>query len=153
MRRISWLDEEFMLLKDSFLFVCSRSTGKCYTIQKFSIMWFVHSFVIPKCSQTLYSQRQSVFLLKPGEKFADLLNLISHNFCISYSLSLYKDETFLFYIRPHCLPRSKHFPPRLCQTSPLMHEANVAVCSEIHTKHRTQYERHVEFFIIKTDNK
>ena len=30
----------------------------------------------------------------------------------------------------------------------MMCKAKVAVCSDIHTKHSTQSERHVEFFLI-----
>ena len=30
-----------------------------------------------------------------------------------------------------------------------MYEGKVAVCSEIHTKHSTQSERHVEFLNVK----
>ena len=31
----------------------------------------------------------------------------------------------------------------------MMYKAKVAVCSDIHTKHSTQSERHVEFFNVK----
>ena len=31
----------------------------------------------------------------------------------------------------------------------MMYKAKAAVCSEIHTKHSTQNERHVEFFNVK----
>jgi hypothetical protein len=31
----------------------------------------------------------------------------------------------------------------------MMYEANVAVCSELHTKQSTQSEHHVEFFNVK----
>ena len=31
----------------------------------------------------------------------------------------------------------------------MIYKAKVAVCSEIHTKHSTQIERHVEFFNFK----
>ena len=31
----------------------------------------------------------------------------------------------------------------------MMHKANVAVCSDIRTKHSTQIERHVEFLSVK----
>jgi hypothetical protein len=31
----------------------------------------------------------------------------------------------------------------------MTYKAKVAVCSEIHTKHSTQNEHHVEFFIVK----
>ena len=30
----------------------------------------------------------------------------------------------------------------------MMYKAKVAVCSDIHTKHSTQSERHVEFWIL-----
>ena len=30
----------------------------------------------------------------------------------------------------------------------MMHKAKVAVCSDIHTKHSTQSERHVEFMNV-----
>ena len=33
----------------------------------------------------------------------------------------------------------------------IMCKAKVAVCSDIHTKHSTQSERHVEFLNIKPD--
>jgi hypothetical protein len=53
-------------------------------------------------------------------------------------------ETFLFYLRTQCVPRSKHCPPLLHKTNLLMlHKAKVAVCFEIHTTR--QCERHVEF--------
>jgi len=35
------------------------------------------------------------------------------------------------------------------KTSQLMYKAKVAVCSEIHTKHSTQSEHHVEFLNVK----
>ena len=31
----------------------------------------------------------------------------------------------------------------------MMYKAKVAVCSDIHTKHSTQSEHHVEFFNVK----
>ena len=41
----------------------------------------------------------------------------------------------LFYIRTQFVPRSKHYPPRLCKTNVLLlHMPKVAVCSEIYTK-------------------
>ena len=33
----------------------------------------------------------------------------------------------------------------------MMYKAKVAVCSEIHTKHSSQSERHVEFLNVKLD--
>jgi hypothetical protein len=42
----------------------------------------------------------------------------------------------LFYIRTHCVPRSKHSPPQLHKTNLFMlYKPKVAVCSEIRTKH------------------
>jgi hypothetical protein len=47
-----------------------------------------------------------------------------------------KDETCLLYIRTQCVPRCKHSPPRLYQTSlSVLYKAKVTVCSEIRTKH------------------
>ena len=47
----------------------------------------------------------------------------------------FKDETAVIYIRTQCVPRSKHSPPRLCETILLMlYKAKVAVCSEIYTE-------------------
>jgi hypothetical protein len=33
----------------------------------------------------------------------------------------------------------------------MMYEVNIAVCSQIRTKHSTQSENHVEFFSVKPD--
>jgi hypothetical protein len=35
----------------------------------------------------------------------------------------------------------------------LVYKAKVAVCSEVHTKHSTQSERHVEFLNVKHGGK
>jgi len=47
-----------------------------------------------------------------------------------------KNETYLFYIRAQCLPRSNHSSTRLYKIILLMlFTVKVAVCCEIHTKH------------------
>ena len=56
----------------------------------------------------------------------------------------------MFYVRTHCVPRSKHSQPRLYKTNLLMLcKVRVAVCCEIRIKHSTQSEHHVEFLNFK----
>jgi hypothetical protein len=47
----------------------------------------------------------------------------------------FKDEAYLFYIRTQCVPRCKHSTSVIKPGLLTFYKANVAVCSEIRTKH------------------
>jgi hypothetical protein len=71
-----------------------------------------------------------------------MINGFCDNFAAVFIVQLltesqpFKDEIFLFYVKIHCLPRSKYCPPRLNKTNPLiLYEAIVAVRSQTHAQH------------------
>ena len=68
---------------------------------------------------------------------------------IAQYINLLKMKNNLLYIRNQSILRSKHFPPVIKTNQLMMYKAKVAVCSEVHTKHTTQSERHVEFLNVK----
>ena len=69
------------------------------------------------------------------------------------AINLLKAKRNLLYIRNQSVPLSKHFQPSaaVIKTRQLMmYKAEVAVCSDIRTKHSTQREHLVEFLNVKS---
>ena len=69
-------------------------------------------------------------------------------FKIKFEFNLLKTKRNLLCIRNQSVPRSKHFPTLIKTNQLMMYKAEVAVCSDIRTKHSTQSERHVEFLNV-----
>jgi hypothetical protein len=72
-----------------------------------------------------------------------LLNWIVH-------INTLKTNRRLLYLKTQFVPRSKHFSSRFKKTNTFMlYGANVAVCSQVNTKHINKMWKNVKFLNVK----
>jgi hypothetical protein len=105
------------------------------------VWWNSHFFLISKnLDRNLFLEKTVIYLKTTYCRYimtrsnedtdshfsVQMINGLCEHFAAVFTVQLliqsqlFKDEIFLFYVRIHCLPRSKYCPPRLNKTNPLI---------------------------------